>query len=394
MTPRVRDPSKNLTAIPGPGTLWLGVGFLLAGLGTALLGPILPFVAHQWNLTDAASGSLFLPKFLGAFLGGIAVTRRLRRSFVVGTVCSAAGVALFALAPGPRLGNLALLLFGFGLGQIIASSNILAGIRFPAHTGSALALLNFFFSLGAVTTGILAAGLLPHFGLRTPLLSFAALLLACGLGGLLTSRSHGDATQPKAVADGSALPVRAFVLFAALLFLYGGLETCLTSWLTTFALRYNAGAELLHGQSAVVLLWMALTAGRILASALLRFIPERTMQAFSLSLSAAAIVAIALSFSRGSLSIECLALGIVLAPFFPATFALLLHRRPPARTAGFILAVSGLGAALFPWLMGVVSTYTGSLRIAMAIPAALAVVMLVLTRLPVDAHSRKPALPA
>jgi len=61
---------------------------------------------------------------------------------------------------------------------------------------------------------------------------------------------------------------------------------------------------------------------------------------------------------------------------------LLMKRRPTAREAGFILAVSGLGAALFPWLMGFVSTQSGSLRIAMIVPLALALILLLLSVLP------------
>ena len=56
-----------------------------------------------------------------------------------------------------------------------------------------------------------------------------------------------------------------------------------------------------------------------------------------------------------------------------------MSKQPPARTAGFVLAVSGLGAAFFPWMMGVLSTRTGSLRIAMAIPWTLAIVLLLLS---------------
>jgi fucose permease len=72
-------------------------------------------------------------------------------------------------------------------------------------------------------------------------------------------------------------------------------------------------------------------------------------------------------------------LGLSLAPFFPTTFALLMKLRPTAREAGFILAVSGLGAALFPWLMGFVSTESGSLRVAMSVPLALGLILLVLS---------------
>jgi fucose permease len=44
-----------------------------------------------------------------------------------------------------------------------------------------------------------------------------------------------------------------------------------------------------------------------------------------------------------------------------------------------ILAVSGLGAALFPWMMGFVSTQSGSLRIAMVVPLGLALALLLLS---------------
>jgi fucose permease len=71
-----------------------------------------------------------------------------------------------------------------------------------------------------------------------------------------------------------------------------------------------------------------------------------------------------------------------MAAVFPATFALLMGERPTARQAGIVLAVSGLGAAGVPWLMGVVSTRVGSLQVALAVPlgAALALLGMVLAR--------------
>jgi FHS family glucose/mannose:H+ symporter-like MFS transporter len=69
-------------------------------------------------------------------------------------------------------------------------------------------------------------------------------------------------------------------------------------------------------------------------------------------------------------------LGLSLAPFFPATWSLLMGERPRARQAGIVLAVSGLGAAALPWMMGVVSTHTGSLQVALALPFAAALGLL------------------
>ena len=71
--------------------------------------------------------------------------------------------------------------------------------------------------------------------------------------------------------------------------------------------------------------------------------------------------------------------GLSLAPFFPATWALLMAQGPTARQAGIVLAVSGLGAAALPWMMGVVSTRTGSLQVALALPLAAAAMLLAMS---------------
>ncbi len=348
-----------------------------------LLGPLLPQLLREWSLSDQRGGLLLLAKFSGAFLGGITVPRRLRLGILAGHLIAAAGFTLFASSQGLTLALPALFAAGLGLGEIIASTNILAGRRWPTHTGSALALINLFWSFGAVSTGVLAAALLPHFGWRRPTLAMAALLLLIGLTGVFF-RAPAPSHAPETEQATSPLPLTPMLRFGALLFLYGGLETCLTAWLTTFALRF-AGGALLGGQSGFVVLWTALTAGRALASAAMQRWREIAVQRLSLVFCLMLIALLALSHTGLELSLVCILLGVALAPVFPSTFALLLRRKPPARVAGGILAVSGLGAALFPWLMGTVSTHTGSLRWAMLVPACLVPAMLAFTA---DASSR------
>lgn len=374
--PSQSDPSQPSSSA-GPSTPWLAVDFLLAGLGTVLLGPLLPSVAHAWHLTDAQSGLLLLAKFVGAFLGGITVPRRLGLGIFGGSLLAFAGFAAFALSHALLPGCLSLFISGIGLGQIIASTNILAGRRYRAHTGSALASLNFFWSLGAVITGVLVAAFIPRFGLTNPLLCFAALYLVSGLGGLLrhtsSTNEHATVTEPT-----RSLTPRVIAFFALLLFLYGGLETCLTAWITTFTVRFS-DLRLLAGQSGVVLLWASLAAGRALASVALRHASEAAVQRTGLLLAGIVIAVLGWAHSGWTISACCILLGLGVAPFFPATFGILMRRQPAARTAGAILAVSGLGAALFPWMMGVLSTTTGSLRIAMIVPWSLAVLLLLLS---------------
>jgi fucose permease len=353
---------------------------LLAGLGTALLGPILPVLATQWEMKDSQSGVLMLAKFCGAFLGGVSVSRNLRRSLLAGLVACAVGFGCFAVAPGIAAGCGALFVGGYGIGLVITATNILAGRRFTMHRGSALSLLNFSFSLGAMLSALLAAWLLPWFTLRSLLEWFAGTFVLVTAGLLLEMRG-AVVQEPELTPESRSekgLSGRTFLYFAGLLLLYGGLETCLSGWLTTFALRYGS-KTLVISEYTTLLLWMSLTIGRAGASAVMLRVGERTVQRWGLALTAAFTAGLAFSHSAFAIATFTVLVGLSLAPFFPATWALLMEQQPAARQAGVVLAVSGLGAAGLPWLMGVVSTGAGSLRVALALPLAAALVLLALS---------------
>jgi MFS transporter, FHS family, glucose/mannose:H+ symporter len=355
-------------------------GLVLAGLGTAMLGPILPLLAKQWAMLDSQSGLLMMAKFCGAFLGGVTVSGKLRRSLLLGLLAGAVGFGGFAVAPSMSAGCVCLFVGGFGLGQIITSVNILAGRRFTAHRGSALSMLNFSFSLGAMLSALLAAWLLPRFALRGVLEGFAALFLLGTAGLLFQMRGEGSNAEQFDKATQEAEPQtglnrRVFLYFAVLLVLYGGLETCLSGWLTTFALRYG-DKTLAVSEYTTLLLWMSLTVGRAGASAVMLRVGEKTVQRWGLGLAAVFTAALATAHSALLIAGFAVLLGLSLAPFFPATWALLIAERPTARQAGVVLAVSGLGAAALPWLMGVVSTAAGSLQVALVLPFAAALGLL------------------
>ena len=337
-------------------------------------------------------------KFCGAFLGGVSVTRRLERSLIVGFAAAAAGFGGFALAPDWVAGAAGLALGGFGIGRIITATNILAGRAFTEHRGAALALLNFSFSAGAMLSALGAAWLLPRFALRGVLEVFAAAFAAVGLWTLLESRGafsnlpaavfNDEPKQAGAVFGGSL-----FAYYAGLLFFYGGLETCLSGWLTTYALRYGDRSFALS-EYTTLLLWLSLTVGRAASSALMLRVPERTVQRTGLAASAVCVAALGLAHGGAPIAIIAILLGLSLSPFFPATFALLMTDRPAARQAGLVVAVSGLGAAALPWLMGVVSTRTGSLQIALVLPLGAAIALLGMSFLAISAGLRRSPMEA
>ncbi len=371
-------PNPERTSEPeAPSLPLMNAAFVLAGLATVLLGPILPILIHRWNLTDSEAGLLLLAQFTGATLGGATVSRRLPQAFLLGLACAAAGFLLFALAPGLFAACLGLLTAGFGVGRIIASVNIVAGNRYVSQRGSALSRLNVAFSFGMLLSPLLAAQLTAHVPLPRLLSGFAALFLVAACVLLAQLRSTPAQPDETAVAPQPIVnPI--FLLFAAILFLYGGLETCLGGWFTTYALRYGQ-TSLLLSQYIMVLLLCGLTAGRALAAVLLKSLREATLLRIALGCTAASATGLAAANTAPAIAALAILLGLCLAPIFPASFALYLANRPTARQAGLVLAASGLGAAAIPWLMGVVSTRSGSLRVALALPIAAAALLLLLS---------------
>lgn len=366
--------TERIKIAPSAGLMHFG--FVLTGLGTALLGPILPLLTRQWHLQDAQSGLLLLAQFCGSFTGGVSVSRHLRRSLLAGLVAAAVGFGIFAWASILTAACIGLFIGGFGLGQIIASTNILAGRRYTEHRGSALALLNFSWSFGAMLSPLLAAWLLPRFALRGMLECFAALFMVAAM--TMAAEIWGTPEKVEVAdmpSDSKRLKRTGFIYFIGLLFLYGGLETCLSGWLTTYALRYG-DKTLAISEYTTLLLWMALTVGRAASSIVMLRAGEKTVQRWGLGLAVIFTLGLATAHSAAGIAIFAVLLGFSLAPFFPSTFALLMVEKPAARQAGIVLAVSGLGAAALPWLMGVVSTRTGSLQVALVLPLAAAITLL------------------
>lgn len=363
--------------LPVPSATLMHFAFVLTGLGTAMLGPLLPLLTRQWALRDEQSGLLLMAQFCGSFLGGVSVSWRLRRSLLIGMGAASVGIGCFAIAPGLLITCAALVLAGFGLGHSITAVNILASQRFKERRAAALALLNFFWSLGAMLAPLLTAWLTPRFALPRLLASFALLFLICGAG--MVAQMRGAVAETRVLesdaSGASGLRREVLMLFMLMLFLYGGLETCLSGWLTTYAMRYG-DRTLALSEYTTLLLWLSLTAGRAGSSLLLLRAQERLVRRVALALTVLLTAGLAVAHTAVGIAVCTVLLGLSLAPWFPVTFSLLMGERPRARQAGIVIAVSGLGAAALPWMMGVVSTRAGSLQMALAIPLVAAIGLL------------------
>ena len=257
---------------------------------------------------------------------------------------------------------------GFGIGHSITAINILAAQRFHQRRASALALLNFFWSLGAMLAPLLAAAFSTRFRLSNILAIFAAMFALCAAAVAYEARGgFGDAPVDGDAQLARGLRNQAMVFFTVMLFFYGGLETCLSGWLTTYSLRYG-DHRLVVSEYTTLLFWMSLTIGRATSSFLLLLFPELRVWRLALGATVLLTISLAVSQTTTAIAISTVLLGLCLAPWFPVAFSLLMGEQPRARQAGVVISVSGLGAAALPWLMGVISTRAGGLQIALVVP--------------------------
>jgi fucose permease len=83
-----------------------------------------------------------------------------------------------------------------------------------------------------------------------------------------------------------------------------------------------------------------------------------------------------------------LLLGIALAPIFPVGLAAFFDRARHSSDTRFVLALSGIGASFFPWLVGWVSFGAASLRSGLVVGPVTLLVMI--TLLPFTAGRKAP----
>ena len=354
---------------------------------TVLPGPLLPVMAAKWGLPDIQSGAFFAAEFAASTVGAIFSPHRLRRNLPSGYASVAAGVLLLSIAsqvarpsPGHALALGAFALIGLGIGLSVTATNLYVGSAAEetrrGERARGLSIVNLWWGIGAVACPWLIAGTERGGWLRL-LLGLVA-LSAAFMFIVLSPQLRVTEVQPRIAARASlARDAGLLLFFAILLFLYVGVENTVGGWITTYAHRFS-GLSLEDASLLVSLFWIALLIGRALGSAALRRVPERAVLLPSLALALAAIAVLLVPHTTGVVLTAVALAGAGFGPVFPIGVARLLARVSDHRNTGWVFAMCASGGAVLPWLTGVVSTRSGSLRLGFAVPVAAVAAILVL----------------
>ena len=357
-------------------------GFVVCGIVTVLPGPLLPLLALRWHLHDMQSGAFFAVQFAAATVGAILSSWRLRRSLPIGFGLMAAAVALLAVAMGDvsaatgyALALTAFGLIGFGIGLSVTATNLTVALNAGAGTRARrLSVVNLWWGIGAVVCPwlIATAERGGHLRALLPCLAIAAAATFAALAPLLAGETRALETPRR---TGSAPQTGTLIFFAVFLFLYVGVENAVGGWIATYAHRFS-GMTLAAASLTVSVYWLALLTGRGMGSLALRPLSDRAVLLASLALALVAVALLVLPH-RPAVVLGAVALaGAGFGPVFPLGVSRMLARVSDHRPTGWVFAMCAGGGAVLPWLTGLVSTGTGSLRVGFAIPvAALAAIL-------------------
>jgi FHS family glucose/mannose:H+ symporter-like MFS transporter len=348
------------------------LGFAATGVGMALPGSVLPILLAQWSLADRQAGLLLFFGWLGSSLGALVVRPSRVRSLAAGAFLAATGAV--GMAYSSRWSCfLCMAVFGLGLGLTMTSTSLLQASRHPLQRGAELNRLNLVWALGACICPTLAAHSLRIANARA-IFSFLGLFFALvGLWTLLFEPdSIADSTNRTPLRNKWGLAFWPITLVLAI-GLPTGIESSMGGWIAAYVQRTQQTIS--TTVTAGSCFWVGLMLSRTLASTILMLRrSERLVLIQSLcTVVAGALLLIASKASLGMLSGVFL-VGFGLGPVYPLLLALALQFSDNSA----IFFVAGLGSAFFPWLTGIVSSSTSSLRTGLIVPLTASVLMLIL----------------
>ncbi len=356
-------------------------GFVVAGVVTVLLGPILPVLISRWSLSDERAGLFFTVQFTSnmaglASLSALLPKRGYKFTLVLGFAAIALGLA--GLNASSQFGGLAATaVYGYGLGLVLSSSNLWVAETAESRRVAALSILNFAWGVGAIACPPLVLLAQRHgaiswflYGVAGSAICAALVLIVMDLG--VQTRTQDATEPPKQWA--SKLTA---IAFGALFYLYVGTENSVAGWAAALTKRMGSAPKDLWAL-APMFFWGGLMAGRA-------FVPvnplrkrERALVMIGLIMGLAGSVVLLAVRTFWGVAVSVGVTGLGLAAVYPVLLAWMAkYLGERARRVGNVLfALSALGGATMPWLVGFFSVREGSLRAGLLVPVAACIAML------------------
>ena len=353
------------------------ISFVPIGIANVLLGPLLPTLSARWSLNYAQAGALFTAQYIAgtvavAWSGAVVSWRGYRFAMKSGILLMSAGLAVLLLGP-KWLGVLSIAGYGGGIGIAVPAANLMVAELNPARRAATLNWLNFYWSAGAVACPFLvaAATRIQRMPLFLIVVSGFALIVAAGIHGMPANLAEpaSPANDRTKLVPLIRSQLRVFLILAVLFFIYVGTENGFGGWVASFA-RSLGSVSSARSQITPSFFYASLMLGRWLAPLLLRFDTEIRLVRIGLLLACAGAAGLLSSHGWLGVVVSACAAGLGLSYVYPITISLLSKEfgSASARIGSIMFVLANIGGGLLPWLVGLVSNRSGTLKTGLLIP--------------------------
>ena len=345
--------------------------FILIGANDGALGVLIPSMRLHYGVDKATIGLLFLFQTVGylvaAFNSGLLVEKLGNRRFLVlGVVSFLLGVGTLSLMPQFMVILIMMLPLGFGVAIIDAGLN-----TYIASMPRNAALLNYlhaFYGIGALLGPLIASTILAiRWGWNSVYILWIGMSLVLLIGFQLVFREQNisqredTATRPESNVLVAALSVPMVWIAALFMLIYVGAEVSVGSWTYSFLTEERHAPILLAGWM-VSGYWIGLTLGRLtLARVTLRIGSERLI----LGCLVGVVIGGLFVWLLPVYAVSAVGLGLIgfsFGPIYPTTIALISNKvssRILPSVIGFMVSLGSIGAAICPWLAGLLAQRFG-----------------------------------
>jgi fucose permease len=269
--------------------------------------------------------------------------------------------------------------YGCGFGLVIPATNLWVAENAGPRRSSALSLLNLSWSAGS-----LACPLLILWGVRTGHLA-SLLFGTAGAAALLgvsflfvSSDSLLAARLDRQAQDGpETKSILAAIALGLLFFLYIGTENGVSGWAAAYSKRLGSTSESAW-ELAPMFFWAGLLLGRLLAPLVLSRVHEIRLVVHGLAAAGVGVTMMIRANVQTTAMVGITTAGLGLSIVYPIFISWLsqMYGARARRIGGAMFALGGAGGAALPWLVGVLSNDSGSLRVGLLVPLAGCAVML------------------
>ena len=323
----------------------------------ASLGPTIPSLADNLDISLSSAGFLFTARSLGYLLGSLIVGRgydRFPGNQLMASLLFLAALMMFFIPIAPFLYLVAglLLVTGVCLGGTDVGGNTLVMWAFRDKAGPSLNAMYLFAGVGGLISPLIIGRMLVS-GVDFKWAYWMLALIILPIALWLVTRSSPVKRNSAEDRFSGKVNYLYVALIGLLFFIYVGIEVSFSGWIFTFTITNELGSV---STAAIMtsIFWMALTVGRLIAIPIAaRARPISILRAnlfgalFSLGL------ILLLPNSIYTVALGTIGLGLSLASNFPSTYSLAeRHMQISGRLTGLLWSCGSLGAMFTPWFIG------------------------------------------